>query len=207
MLCDFLISQVSVQSFRAIPLLTLINTIIIININTPRAIPWCFPLLYLFFFFLQTGEPTSTSLLYVSEGNSCSHCDKIFRRKCELKRHMMRHTGEYKYFCEPCKKGFAQKYRYEDHMKIHSGMRFYCNYCGNNFTSSDQLKRHLRIVHPDKQLLWSWWLICDWSLYHSLLGYKNSKTAIFGNIFSIFNLAMLNLIKCLIILDNDDLTT
>ncbi len=30
----------------------------------------------------------------------------------------MDHTGQYKYFCEVCRKGFARKYVYEEHMMM-----------------------------------------------------------------------------------------
>lgn len=39
----------------------------------------------------------------------CTKCDRIFRTPGGLINHMPKHTGEYKYFCDMCDKGYMIK--------------------------------------------------------------------------------------------------
>ena len=56
---------------------------------------------------------------------------------------MILHTGNFKYFCELCKKGFAERVPYTIHMRGHEGLKYHCEYCGKSFTGKMALKYHL----------------------------------------------------------------
>ncbi|XP_078603861.1 uncharacterized protein LOC144877689 [Branchiostoma floridae x Branchiostoma japonicum] len=51
----------------------------------------------------------------------CSHCDKEFRFKSELNRHLRTHSGERPYQCGECGKRFSQISTLNCHMRNHTG--------------------------------------------------------------------------------------
>ncbi|VVD05370.1 unnamed protein product [Leptidea sinapis] len=53
---------------------------------------------------------------------SCSHCDWSFKTKYDLKRHMIKHTGERSFSCCVCNKTFLRSMALRNHLKIHSGV-------------------------------------------------------------------------------------
>ncbi len=72
----------------------------------------------------------------------CPECGKVLSR-AGLKAHMQHHTGDYKYNCTLCTKGFTTKRHLTDHLKKHEGRSSVCEYCLKAFKSSSVLQRHL----------------------------------------------------------------
>ena len=51
----------------------------------------------------------------------CKYCDKAFQKKKEsLQKHMSLHTGQYKFKCGKCGKGFNEGKEYEMHIQTHT---------------------------------------------------------------------------------------
>ena len=82
---------------------------------------------------------------------SCNQCNKSFTRPSSLKRHIqVYHSGVYKFFCDICRKGFSDKYHYEDHkMVVHEGRLFYCDLCGKGFKGRKFVAIHKKKEHND----------------------------------------------------------
>ena len=80
----------------------------------------------------------------------CEVCEKLFREKSKLSRHMFVHTGERPHKCGHCEKAFSVDYNLKTHLRIHTGEKpFKCKFssCGRNFSQSGNLKSHLVTQH------------------------------------------------------------
>ncbi|XP_029932392.1 zinc finger protein 771-like [Myripristis murdjan] len=81
----------------------------------------------------------------------CSVCNKNFRIKSILTRHMKTHTGEKPYSCSVCGKSFIQRSYLQTHMNSHSGQKPYtCTFCGRGFTQVGNMNAHIRIHTGEK---------------------------------------------------------
>lgn len=81
---------------------------------------------------------------------TCEICNKVFKEKHKLKRHMMIHTGEKSHSCPFCEKSFSLEYNLNTHKRIHTGEKPYkCQItgCEKSFTQSGNLKTHMRTNH------------------------------------------------------------
>lgn len=83
--------------------------------------------------------------------HTCSICNKNFRIKSILTRHMKTHTGEKPYSCSVCGKSFIQRSYLQTHMNSHSGQKPYtCSFCGKGFTQCGNMNTHKRIHTGEK---------------------------------------------------------
>ena len=76
----------------------------------------------------------------------CDKCEKIFKVKGQLTRHMPIHTGETPFKCreEGCGKAFRIWNSRKDHERQHRGVKeFQCTYCDSKFMQATQLRRHI----------------------------------------------------------------
>lgn len=83
-------------------------------------------------------------------GLQCGVCDKYFKGKSKLDRHMFVHTGEKPHKCNQCEKSFSVDYNLKTHQRIHSGEKpFKCKFsrCGRSFAQSGNLKSHVVTRH------------------------------------------------------------
>ncbi len=82
---------------------------------------------------------------------TCSVCNKNFRIKSILTRHMKTHTGEKPYSCSVCGKSFIQRSYLQTHMNSHSGQKPHtCSFCGRGFTQVGNMNAHIRIHTGEK---------------------------------------------------------
>ena len=77
----------------------------------------------------------------------CSHCEKVFKSACDMKRHLTVHSSEKPYLCEFCNTSFTLQQNLARHIqKQHSQQgqeeRFKCEFCGNDYKDKSSLKTH-----------------------------------------------------------------
>lgn len=101
----------------------------------------------------KTGSPPmesnrSTSPVSNRQGQFvCTVCNKTFRRKAYLRKHMNNHTDDRPYPCQYCGKVFRSLTNRAKHVLNHAvgPKTFTCNVCGNGFSNKGGLDRHSRI--------------------------------------------------------------
>ncbi|XP_059056461.1 zinc finger protein 420-like isoform X8 [Achroia grisella] len=76
---------------------------------------------------------------------SCPCCEWQFKTSYELKRHMVRHTGERNFHCNVCGKSFPRNKALLSHLKVHE--EYCCKWCATVFKQKPQLLAHLRQGH------------------------------------------------------------
>jgi len=73
----------------------------------------------------------------------CSVCKKGFRIACNLKSHMLIHSGEKPHTCQVCGFTFTIKQNLKKHMRIHTGEKPYkCSFCDKKFRTKYEHKMH-----------------------------------------------------------------
>ena len=97
-------------------------------------------------FFTENGAKEHEKI-HIDAQIQCEVCSQIFNRRHDLKKHMMKHTGEKPFKCTYCPKAFADKLVCQKHEKTHTGEKeCECPHCHKKLTQSG-LYRHLKEVH------------------------------------------------------------
>lgn len=78
---------------------------------------------------------------------ACPLCKWLFKTGYELKRHMVKHTGERNFCCTICGKTFQRNRALRTHFKIHEDLT--CKWCGVLFKQKSLQLAHLRSNHPE----------------------------------------------------------
>ena len=55
---------------------------------------------------------------------------------------MQLHTGQFKFYCNECGKGFYAGLHYKDHMRAHKGIKYHCEYCSKPFMTAHAYRKH-----------------------------------------------------------------
>ena len=58
---------------------------------------------------------------------------------------MRLHTGQFKFYCDKCKKGFPDITHYNQHMRNHEGLKYHCDYCAKPFSTKHRYQYHLSV--------------------------------------------------------------
>ncbi|KAK7083479.1 hypothetical protein SK128_007941, partial [Halocaridina rubra] len=78
--------------------------------------------------------------------HKCTICEKHFKKKSNLKRHFLSHSGMRPYSCSYCEKSFKEKKCRDEHELTHTGIRPHiCMICDKRFTQKSVLVRHMKI--------------------------------------------------------------
>ena len=83
----------------------------------------------------------------------CSHCEDSFYYKVKYQEHLSRlHTGEKIFNCKECTDVAFTSYEHlRTHtQKVHKGVRFICDMCRKEFSTSAVKSKHMRQVHGVK---------------------------------------------------------
>ncbi|XP_014112665.1 PREDICTED: zinc finger and BTB domain-containing protein 48 [Pseudopodoces humilis] len=85
---------------------------------------------------------------------TCSACPEVFKRRMELRLHMVSHTGEMPYKCSSCSQQFMQKKDLQSHMiKLHGAPKPHaCSTCSKCFLSRTELRLHEAFKHRGEKL-------------------------------------------------------
>ncbi|XP_064540526.1 zinc finger protein 665-like [Drosophila montana] len=98
--------------------------------------------------FDEIGNPLAVNEPKIDAKNNqfkCPHCQKAFKKKCNLANHIRTHTGERPYRCPHCPKLFKQFVRLRSHIVTHADdAPFRCPYCRKYFSEVDKLDEHTR---------------------------------------------------------------
>eukprot|EP00092_Neocalanus_flemingeri_P017356 GFUD01018771.1.p1 GENE.GFUD01018771.1~~GFUD01018771.1.p1 ORF type:complete len:448 (+),score=64.03 GFUD01018771.1:73-1416(+) len=81
----------------------------------------------------------------------CSNCMKTFKALCDIKRHLLIHTGEKAFECMHCISKFSRKENLDRHLLQHAGVKaFQCSLCTSAFSQKQSLDRHVFAYHDLK---------------------------------------------------------
>ena len=75
----------------------------------------------------------------------CPKCDKEFGTRRGLTHHMQLHTGQFRYFCDLCRKGYNGNHALKVHMDKHRGIKYQCEFCPKTFTSLQKREYHTSV--------------------------------------------------------------
>jgi len=83
----------------------------------------------------------------------CSQCDREFKRKASLTRHLKgAHAEDRPYACRDCDRRFTDRDDLKVHLHSHSGAKRYpCSKCSRSFSLKSSLKTHLSKKHKSKR--------------------------------------------------------
>lgn len=70
------------------------------------------------------------------------HCDRLFRRRYNLRSHIQTHLCDRPYTCDVCDATFVRPHDLRRHQRGHSTSRPFTCPCGKGFTRMDALQRH-----------------------------------------------------------------
>jgi len=83
--------------------------------------------------------------------HKCPQCHKGFKQPCHLNQHLRTHTDERPFPCEVCNKSFKQACQLKQHMRLHTGEKPYrCSQCSRAFKQASQLNQHVRLHTGEK---------------------------------------------------------
>ncbi|CAL8106883.1 unnamed protein product [Orchesella dallaii] len=87
------------------------------------------------------------------KSHECPHCGKIMNNIVNFRGHLNTHSGERPYKCDVCEFRFRHLQNLKRHMRVAhpEDGKYYCSICKCRFSSYIVLGAHNRSVHPDKR--------------------------------------------------------
>ncbi|KAK7888052.1 hypothetical protein LTR67_009447 [Exophiala xenobiotica] len=95
---------------------------------------------------------SSTSHESSNNKHRCTRCSESFKRRCDLNRHLLKHTTPYKCSQSGCGAAFAENRRRKQHEKSVHGLATdedlrKCAHCDYASIRPDAVRRHLKLKH------------------------------------------------------------
>ncbi|XP_042233657.1 broad-complex core protein isoforms 1/2/3/4/5-like isoform X16 [Homarus americanus] len=114
--------------------------------------------------------------------HQCPHCAYNTTFVHNLKRHILRHTGEKPFSCPHCSYSTARKDLLKEHVNTHNiDMPYICPYCPYSSSHQYILQRHVRIHTGEKPYMCtfcSYRASCKTSLNSHLLSHKSNDCSV-----------------------------
>jgi hypothetical protein len=98
---------------------------------------------------LASTSTSTTTTTDVDKKLECNFCEKTFRRRDHLNKHVRGvHTTERNFVCPVCSKKYTSDGTLKQHVSnSHSQKLQQCNYCDKAFARKDHLMKHIQGVH------------------------------------------------------------
>ncbi len=91
------------------------------------------------------GQRPKANTQKTGKGNlKCGVSQEKVDRKRSCEEHMQHHTGNLRFSCDRCQKGFTRRDRYKTHMMKHDRKFYDCLQCDKKFESSCKFKSHMQ---------------------------------------------------------------
>ena len=85
--------------------------------------------------------------------HECLECGKKFTKANQLREHRKRHFEEGNFQCNFCNKKFFSPNKLREHIRIHTGEApLKCNICGKGFKRHSNLSEHKKIHEPNREV-------------------------------------------------------
>jgi len=100
----------------------------------------------------QMGGQLDDEMSQAKRKFHCAHCQKSFKTKSHLQRHILTHTGEKPYHCNRCGAKFNQSSSLRNHIiALHTKeYPHFCNHCNKGFLMPALLQKHMQTSHRDQ---------------------------------------------------------
>ncbi|XP_037044682.1 zinc finger protein 26-like isoform X2 [Bradysia coprophila] len=97
--------------------------------------------------FNSTSKMNAHRRRHIKETLPCDICGKIFGSRNRLYAHKKTHTEERNIVCKVCGKNFKTAVVLRQHMYLHKGKIFSCNFCPMTFAQSSGRRTHEKLRH------------------------------------------------------------
>ena len=124
----------------------------------------------------EESEIGSLAVVAAARPYACDHCDKSFRTRSKLERHLTSHDGDKKLTCPKCDRRFACADSVRLHLIRHKDQNRtnVCRICNARFFFPNELEKHQR-VHDGKKPFSCEHCDTEFTTFQNLCKHKKSR--------------------------------